>query len=1095
MLTILLGLAGSGKTEAVCREIKARMASCGRMVLLTPEQQSHRAERLLAGVCGPALSLHAEVLSFTRMYNRAALELGGLADPLPDGGGRLLLMALAVSELGEKLRRFGSRDRRADFLPRLMATAEEFRGALLRPEVLEAAAAKAGGSTGEKLRDLALVLEAWETVTARQLGDSRDAVSRLADGIERTTVGAGGVWVDGFTDFTAAELRVLEALLRRGTDLTVTLTLGEESEERFRVTESTFRTLCELAARRGAELQVRRLPSPEQTPIRHLAENLYTYQAAPLPAGSDAVELCRMPSFAEECRWAASRIRGLVRADPTLRYSDFAAAIPETEEARSTARAIFGEAGIPVFVEETESILDAGLTVCLTAALAAVTEGWRFRDVFRCLKTGFGGLTAEETDELENYCLTWDIRGETAWRRASDWDLRPGGYGQADERDTETLRRLNALRRKVSAPLGALADALKVPKPCREQLRAAYRYLSSTGAGEILRADAEAMEASGDSAGASALTRLWAALMDAFSQMETVMGGVTLAPDEFRRLLELLLSQRKVGAIPAALDCVSLGSPARLRGKKSRVLLVLGADDETLPARPAAGGLFSAEEKRGLYDLGLPLMQDRDEDVCRPLFELYSLTASPAEKLLVSYSGSEESRPSVLVRRAQALLGAKVVTAETLAGAHLIGTEETCLRLALRDDGPWASAARAVFPPETMDDLRARAAQPRGSLSGEAVTGLYGETFRLTASRAETYHQCACLYFLQYGLRAQERKFAGFDAPESGTFFHYLLENVCREVKAAGGFHAVTEAELRSLTQKYCEDFAASFFRPGQLEDSRFRYLFRRLCHTAETIVLDVASELAAGSFEPLDFELKFGMDTPDSLPPVAVGDVRLRGTADRVDGWTDGENLYLCVADYKTGQKKFSLTDVWHGLGIQMLIYLFMLEEHGEARYGKKIVPAGVLYSPARDVLVPLSRAAAPEEAAKARFDALRRSGLLLLDERLLQAREAGFAPRYLPVKYKDGVPTGDSLATAAQFGALADYVKQLLREMGGALRSGNTAAAPLFKSKNTDTGPCRWCPYGTVCNYDPEREPMRVETGMKASEFWQRLEEGQDG
>ncbi|MBR3059703.1 MAG: ATP-dependent nuclease subunit B, partial [Oscillospiraceae bacterium] len=130
MLRLILGAAGSGKTRRVCEEIRDGMRGRDGLVLLTPEQQSHRAERRLAAVCGPALSLHGEVLSFTRMYNRAALEIGGLADPLPDKGGRLLMMALALEEAGPKLTCFRERGKRTDFLRRLMTTAEELRGSM-----------------------------------------------------------------------------------------------------------------------------------------------------------------------------------------------------------------------------------------------------------------------------------------------------------------------------------------------------------------------------------------------------------------------------------------------------------------------------------------------------------------------------------------------------------------------------------------------------------------------------------------------------------------------------------------------------------------------------------------------------------------------------------------------------------------------------------------------------------------------------------------------------------------------------------------------------------------------------------------------------
>ena len=121
MLTLILGGAGSGKTRLVYRQFREAMEA-GRtgLVLLTPEQQSHRAERELAAFCGPALSLHGEVLSFTRLYSRAAAELGGLADPIPDRGARLLLLALALEETAPLLRQYGERGRRGDWLPQLL---------------------------------------------------------------------------------------------------------------------------------------------------------------------------------------------------------------------------------------------------------------------------------------------------------------------------------------------------------------------------------------------------------------------------------------------------------------------------------------------------------------------------------------------------------------------------------------------------------------------------------------------------------------------------------------------------------------------------------------------------------------------------------------------------------------------------------------------------------------------------------------------------------------------------------------------------------------------------------------------------------------
>ena len=661
MLTILLGAADSGKTTRIAEDIREKMASRRDMVLLTPEQQSHRAERRLSALCGPALNLHGEVLSFTRMANRVAAEQGGLADALPDRSGRLLLMTLALDSVAEKLRRGGGR-RRLEDLRQLMATAEELRGALLTPEVLLAASERTGGTLRDKLWDMALVLESYEAVTEQQLGDRRDAVTRLAAGIGESSVGRGGIWADGFTDFTAAELQVLEAVLRRGSDLTVALTLPEGENGAYAVTESCFRSLLEMAERRGTEVRVLRLPDPARDPIRYLSANLFAYEAPSYRSRKEQAELCRMDSFAGECRWAAARIRELMAGDPSLRFSDFALAVPAFRSRRGTLEAVLREYGLPFFVEETQELGQTGLAVYLLGAVEAVTGAWRGRDLVRCLRTGFGGLRPEETDELENYCLTWDLRGESTWRREEAWDLSPGGYGQKKDSDEETLRRLHSLRQRVAGPFGALADALRDRPAVHDKLMALAVFLEETGVRETLGLRSRRLAAAGETAGAAACLRLWGAVSECLEQMDAVLGDAELLPEEFLRLLELLFQGREAGSIPAALDAVSLGSPARLRGMKPRVLLVLGADDDSLPEQPGEAGIFSEEEKRSLLDLGIRLGAGQEEELTRPLLDLCALASAPRERLLMSWSGGEDSRPSLLIQRAVALLGATMET-------------------------------------------------------------------------------------------------------------------------------------------------------------------------------------------------------------------------------------------------------------------------------------------------------------------------------------------------------------------------------------------------------------------------------------------------
>lgn len=175
-----------------------------------------------------------------------------------------------------------------------------------------------------------------------------------------------------------------------------------------------------------------------------------------------------------------------------------------------------------------------------------------------------------------------------------------------------------------------------------------------------------------------------------------------------------------------------------------------------------------------------------------------------------------------------------------------------------------------------------------------------------------------------------------------------------------------------------------------------------------------------------------------------------ISGIVDRVDGWEENGRLYLRVVDYKTGKKSFSLTDVWHGLEMQMLLYLFTLEGAGKALYGKELAAAGVLYLPARDLILSGSRNITPAQRQKEVDQKLRRSGMLLNDPALLAAMEQvepGGGPRFLPHPGQQAHRRHyrRQPATAEQWGKLHRHVGKVLRDIAGEIARRKHRRGPL--------------------------------------------------
>ena len=271
---------------------------------------------------------------------------------------------------------------------------------------------------------------------------------------------------------------------------------------------------------------------------------------------------------------------------------------------------------------------------------------------------------------------------------------------------------------------------------------------------------------------------------------------------------------------------------------------------------------------------------------------------------------------------------------------------------------------------------------------------------------------------------------------------------------------------------------------------------------TAEDIVDRMAEELAESDFKPVAFELGFG-GRDGTLPAITIqeGDATLSvsGKVDRVDGWLHDGKLYLRVVDYKTGRKSFDLSDVRYGLGIQMLLYLFTLEKEGQSCFGYPIVPAGVLYHPARDLILKADRDITPEALRRAMDRELRRDGMVLGDPEVLRAMEhsALEAPCFLPIQVsRDGGISG-GVATAAQLGRLGQYVEKLLHQIIRELRQGNIDADPCWRGPQESA--CTYCDFASACHFQDGQagDRLRPLKRVKPDEFWEFVahETGEEG
>ena len=1131
MLQLLIGRSGSGKTHHILHRLDTLAAAEHTPILwIVPEQHSFESERALLQHLGPVKAARVQVLSFSRLADMVFREVGGLAEETLDEGTRALLMSRALEQVAavaedidDPMR--GLRPRMATdsaYVEQLLQLWQELRQCAVTTEEWERVAAQLVDEDGAyalfpaKVGDIYRVFAAYEGLSAATGMDELDKLTRLAQRMADSRMPAGAaVFVDGFKGFTVQEMAVLEGFVSRCSEMVVALgtdTPGarwpgvdratcRREYTLFSPVTDTVEQLRRVAEKHHLTWEMTLLEDNHRTTdgaLRALEAGLY----APLPTvyeeDAAAVTVTPCTDVYEECRYVTRSIRRLLREEG-YRCRDITVVARNPADYQGILDEMLTREGIPCYMDGRQDLLCEPLVVYVRCALQLAVEGWRTESILRLLKTDLWQLSPVEIAELENYVYMWRVEGN---RWEQEWTENPSGLDrEMHTPDRILLERLNKHRRALMASLSALRQDLRGSITGRQFAVAVYRWLSEQkGLSRRIAAQVAVLEELAQPLLADHAARLWDEMMGILDRFALALEDQRLPAARMADLFTMLCRLIDMGSIPQGLDAVTVGGADRIRYRTPKAVFVLGANEGVFPAYPMGDGLLTEEERRRLKDKGLTLAEDVLTQCVEERYYVYMAVAAPSQRLTVTYHTAAESGPSPLVTAIETILprhtrgeayredGTDLETAAEMFGRLAQGYSTASavtdtLRTVMAQDAAYATRLAAVE--------RAAAGGVYRIEDTEKARQLFGSDMVLSASQANQFYQCRFMYFCNYGLRVRPRRVAQLDRSVFGTLVHYAMEVLMPVYTADGGLVSrlrdemtapTAEAELmdtlRADVHRVMGEYMDAQMGGTAEKDGRFMYQVNLAERSACNMLWHTLKEFQQSRFNPVDFELDIhpaeDTETEGILSvrlPITDGSVQVRGKVDRVDLYIRADGTaYVRVVDYKTGSTRFDLCELTAGLGMQMLLYLFILcdnsrrylQEQGELR------PGGVLYHPLSDLVV---------ERGKSDSDRLRRmrmSGLVLDDPAVVLAMEAEGASHFIPAKLtKEGQPSGN-VVTLDQFRLLRRVVEDLMVQMGERLLQGDIAALPLKKGESV---PCRFCDYRAVCGRDPENPVKELE------------------
>ncbi len=1119
-LQFVFGKSGSGKTHILYEElIRQSIAHPERQyLLLVPEQFTLQTQKDLVMLHPGHGIMNIDILSFERLAYRVFDELGVNPGVILDDLGKSMLLKKVASAHMKELSVYGCHVSRMGFTEQMKSTLSEFYQYRLHPEQLDQLVETAKGNPllACKLQDIATLFRAFEEAMERGSITAEQLLEVLSRNLSRSElIRKSTIVMDGYTGFTPVQYEVIAGCLKHAPKVVVTVTIDPKAEpyrqigshDLFYMSRNTIARLSELAIKNGIGrdedvlldgVPVYRFRTNPQ--LAHLEENLFRYPIrayTPRNEGEndretgEALQLYAASDRRGEMAFVCREILRLVR-DEGYRYRDIAVLTKDMAGFAAEAQQAFDAAGIPCFMDNKRSMLSNPLVEWIRSCLEVIRQDFSYKSVFRYAKCGFTSVSPEELFALENYVIALGIRGASKWSKT--WDRTYRGEEMIN------LERINAVREELAVPLLTLRPVLKDKDlPCEEKIDALAAWLEAADGAGQLQAMGERMAAEGDLRLVREYAQIPEKISELFERIKALMGQENLTLEELIQVLDTGFEEIRIGTIPPCIDRVTMGDLERTRLNHVRAVFLVGFNEGILPAVGGHGGLLTEYDRELLKDLGAELAPTAKEQGFIEKFYLYLALTKASDRLYLSWSETGDDgkalRPSAYLGALQRLFPEiQIRREESSAEVHESDCWETVVNresgLKLIASGLCESREREVsdawkevyryfwMNAEDRREIRRMLGVSFGGYReeqiGKAVSRLlYGDQIFGSVSRLETQAACAYRQFLTYGLRLSKRQEYEFAAVDMGNLFHQSLETCFAWLNAEGLSVAdISDGHRKELVSACVREVAATYGNTILGSSARNLYLTSRIERITDRTLWAIGEQTRRGEMVPTEFEMSFSGRENGELR-LELDDettMSLRGRIDRVDVYEDDASVYVRILDYKSGMESFDLNRIYHGLQLQLVVYLgAVLERERKLHPDKVIEPAGVFYFHINDPVIDSDQALSRDAADRQILEKMKLDGLVLSEERAIRLQDKEFTGKsaVIPVSEKDGVIQLEKSRTAGrqQFAALTEHVKLKMTEFGKGITDGKIPVNP-YRLKGRSA--CDYCEFSSVCGFD---------------------------
>lgn len=1153
-LQLILGSSGSGKSHKLYKEIIDKSISHKDVnyLIVVPEQFTLQTQKEIVTKHPYNGTMNIDILSFLRLAHRVFEETGGNNRPVLEDTGKSMILRKVLAQSKDDLKFFGREAKKIGFVSELKSLISELFQYSVTKDDLERIGRdlEARPMLYNKLHDISVIYNGFREYLEEKYITQEEILDVLCDVISKSDlIKTSVIAFDGFTGFTPAQYKLLGLLMKLAKKVIVTVTIDEREDitslgeefELFHLSKKTIHNLYKIAEENNIKIDKPIYPDMankgevirfrDNKALAFLERNLFRYPYKSYKKDQDQVRIHVAEDAKAEVSYVVRETQRLVR-DEGYRYQDIAIITGDIGQYCNILEREFERANIPVFIDHKRELLNNPFVEMIRSMLDIVKNDFDYESVFRFLRCGLTDYSNDDLDILENYIIALGIRGKSRWEK--EWKKTYRGQVEGE------LTRINEIREELVDFFTPISKILKDrEKTVRDYTITIYDHIVKLNIAEKLEKYKQDFEAKNMFSTAKEYEQIYGIVIDLFEKLVELLGNEKLQLEEYIEILEAGFLEAKVGVIPPGLDQLVVGDIERTRLNKVKAVFFVGINDGIVPKNSGDGGILSDLDREVLLGSDLELAPTKRQVAYMERFYLYWIMTKPSEKLYLSYSKLDlegnNIRPSYLIGVISKLFPSiEIIDEERLVEdeVNILGSDRGMdyLIKGIRKypsgqvSDYWKELYSLYLKDEKLkkiiDNLISGAffTNHEIGLKAEIAKDLYGNELLGSVTRFEQFASCPFAHYVKYGLNLQERVEYSLEALDIGNLFHDALEIFSKRLHNSGNdWENLSEEDQQAWVEESINEAANNPKNDIFSSSKRYEYIVNRSKRITNRTIWAIKKQITSGDFIPSHFEVYF---TPDrnlsslNIPLSQGGFVKLNGRIDRIDIYEDDNQVMVRVVDYKSGKTSFDLLSVYHGLQLQLAIYLNAATEFlNKSKKDKTIKPAGILYYHIDDPIVDKNADIEASILKELKMDGIVNEDVEVIirldnsfkevykidsdtdeedveEEKEILRLKGGVSSSVIPVKTnKDGSLSKDSkVVSDEEVSAIEDYVTLVVKDFGEEILAGNTRVEPY---QLNDLAACKYCPYNSVCGFDPKIEGFayRKLSSLSDKEIWDEI------